>query len=561
MIRFRNPGSNSNTQIQIIKILYKKFGTTPFDLTSMASTIAEGNLMTAYGYAGDQAVALSRNPDESRNSVKMNAKMYAEVFKILGWVGSVCRESSYPIVITYLGAHIATSLNSPKLLIESTFGISYPNEIFSKTSYSQKCRVMLSILRFVKELGFLYKHEMCMSAMSYDDDQNSFYAAVKYIKDLRENVSTHHEFMGIFKNFANNLNMRTGSVDNCTRFPIANLKDCGLIEDVSCKIYGRERKCFKLTELGEYELNRRMNMYDLRKEEFDKQDLEVQNSLIRLGIWSMLCRSNFDLTQIINKFNSDKDVCKTILKGKELLFSPIQVLNYKRVCEALGIELSASPLEVNESILVSSKKDYNIKNLMVNFISKVNPICDNKLTLFFKYVKDEHSNGLSESEIVEKLYNEHKNDNKDKYYPFVETLFRSLGVECKCSRSGDNGARWDAIIEDKQYSIPVEIKSPSEEENISVKAIRQACENKIVLLSRKSFPTEKDVSTFAVGYNIPNDRSEVSSLINAFKNVYKIRIAVFGLKVLLSMAVNAILKNKIIAIKHLSNLEGIYDTI
>lgn len=52
----------------------------------------------------------------------------------------------------------------------------------------------------------------------------------------------------------------------------------------------------------------------------------------------------------------------------------------------------------------------------------------------------------------------------------------------------------------------VEIKSPTEEMHISVKAIRQALENKIILLSRKTYITTNKCSTYAVGYFPPNDR-------------------------------------------------------
>lgn len=107
MIRFRNPGTQYTTQVQVFKELYKEYKDAPsFDLDDMASTITKTKLMTAYGYAGDAALALSNTENDSLNSTKMNAKMYAEVFRLLGWITSA-GSGSYPLVFTYIGEHAA----------------------------------------------------------------------------------------------------------------------------------------------------------------------------------------------------------------------------------------------------------------------------------------------------------------------------------------------------------------------------------------------------------------------------------------------------------------------
>lgn len=87
MLRFRNPGTQYSTQIQVIKQLYNALHDQAyFTLEDMAVVIAQGKLMTAYGYAGEDALRLSNTDQESMNSALMNAKMYAEVFRMLGWV-------------------------------------------------------------------------------------------------------------------------------------------------------------------------------------------------------------------------------------------------------------------------------------------------------------------------------------------------------------------------------------------------------------------------------------------------------------------------------------------
>ena len=143
------------------------------------------------------------------------------------------------------------------------------------------------------------------------------------------------------------------------------------------------------------------------------------------------------------------------------------------------------------------------------------------------------------------------------FYPLISTLFKIIGFDCSFSRPGDNGARWDAIIDDPRRSIPIEIKSPTEEQHISIKAIRQALENKIILLSRKTHVTEPDVTSLAVGYYLPNDRAEVSRLISDIKMTYGYKIGVIDLYSLLSMAISVLVDGKGIEKELLFSLEGL----
>jgi hypothetical protein len=130
--------------------------------------------------------------------------------------------------------------------------------------------------------------------------------------------------------------------------------------------------------------------------------------------------------------------------------------------------------------------------------------------------------------------------NKEVFYPLIVALFRLLGFECNKSRVGVNYERWDAIIIDKLNSIPIEIKSPGEELYISVKAVRQALENKIILLSRKIYSTRKDTTSLVVGFYFPNDRSEVASLIEDIYKTFNIKLGVIDFKTMLRLAIDAI---------------------
>jgi hypothetical protein len=166
-------------------------------------------------------------------------------------------------------------------------------------------------------------------------------------------------------------------------------------------------------------------------------------------------------------------------------------------------------------------------------------------------------NGVSETKIVEILFEEFRSAKKEVFYPLVADLFRVLGFDCHAPRPGINYERWDAIAVDESRTIPIEIKSPTEEEFISIKGVRQALENKIILLSRKIYKTDMETVSLVVGYRTPNNRAEVISLIEAIKDAFGIRIGVIDFYSLIELAVNAIGKNKPVEMDDIRRMEGL----
>ena len=160
---------------------------------------------------------------------------------------------------------------------------------------------------------------------------------------------------------------------------------------------------------------------------------------------------------------------------------------------------------------------------------------------------------------MEILFDEHRNDKKDIFYPLISTLFKIIGFDSEVSRDGDNGSRFDVVIVDKNKSIPIEVKSPTEEEVVNIKAIRQALENKIVMLSRKKFITDNETTSMAVGYELPNNRADIQNLIYAIKETFGFRIGVIGFKSLLYIAVNFLIKEKSVDKNSIFMLEGLND--
>ena len=123
------------------------------------------------------------------------------------------------------------------------------------------------------------------------------------------------------------------------------------------------------------------------------------------------------------------------------------------------------------------------------------------------------------------------------FYPLIASLLGYIfNRDAFAPSAGNNNMRYDVMIPDIKYSIPVEVKSPTEEEMLSVKAIRQALENKILLLARKPYQTTYEMCSIACGYHVPNDRSDVYKLIEEIYETYKINIAILDVKTLIEAA-------------------------
>ncbi|PMD81495.1 hypothetical protein CEH02_08655, partial [Streptococcus pyogenes] len=69
-------------------------------------------------------------------------------------------------------------------------------------------------------------------------------------------------------------------------------------------------------------------------QEFNKQDFEHQNALIRLGYYSIMSRAGFDVSEVNEQLREDRETCRPLIGDKELLFSPDQILSKTRVAQA-----------------------------------------------------------------------------------------------------------------------------------------------------------------------------------------------------------------------------------
>ena len=571
MIRFRNPSSSLETMLASLEQLYAELKDKDFfDNDDIASVLAKANLMASSGFTGDAALSLGANTDRSRDKTYNNAKMFAEIFRLLGLI-SVVNNVSSNYRFTYIGEHMVVPGADKKALVEQCIlGMNNPNKIMD-VSYDEAVRFFSCVLLSMDQLdGIICRDEMILGPMCVNDTSSEeFSQMILRIKATRGNYrKLQSDLEALAKSLQGNKRggMNVTSVQNCTRFPISVLKYCDWVDSENNNVYGRSVRFMRLTEHGKETVQKLKTLKDIRLIDYENSSSSQKQSLIRLGTYAMLGRARFDLSSVAEELMSDREECEDILEGKDILFSPYQTLDYSTVNNALHIEIrkrSQEPAKTRKSGIVTPYQRESLRSLasrsvtLDKSIESVNPFITHDAQVYIDHVKTLYGRVKNVRALVDIIVDEHVNDKKTEFYPLVETLFRIIGVDCHKSRDGVNGERWDAMIRDPQRSIPIEIKSPTEEMHLSIKAIRQALENKIILLSRETYVTTEECSTYAVGYYPPNDRAEVIDLISNIKDTFGYRIAVFDIASLIKATANIILFGRGIDTERLYELEGI----
>lgn len=565
MIRFPNPGSDIPTFIHIFQTLYSYLREQGlFSLDNISKTLTEMNLAASSGYVGEQALKLSTRADRSRDPLYNQSKMYAELYRSLGWITS-SEEKALLYTFTLLGDHVAAAKVDPKSIFEeSVLGINYPNQIIDNKSQDAS-RTFAAILLSALEMdGLTCRDEIIVGAMNVNDmDMVAFGAMIAKLKSFRGNIKN---LQAAIQELSEKNKIQINTLQNYTRFPMSVLMYCGWFDKTRQNtIYpnGRNMVVLKMTPYGRERAEWIKRVLDIRIDNYEQMDVSVKPSLIRLGFYSMLQRSNFDVSPVSDMLSQDESATQSVKGDRELLFSPFQTIKLPEVNAALGIEDSGYKINANRSVEIGhgvedaanhkcEKSRIHLLQRTINSTTLVHQ--DSEIArIILKFQKE----GKSEYNIVDKLFAHFRKANQSVFYPLIADLFTILGFQCTASRAGINYERWDAIIIDENYTMPIEIKSPGEEEFISIKAVRQALENKVILLSRKPYKTDWNTVTLAVGYNMPNDRAEVARLIEDIKLAFGISIGIIDFKTLLLMAVKTLAGTASISLDDIRGMEGL----
>jgi len=564
VLRFPNPGSDISGFIRIYVELYDSLSDREsFGLDDFTNVLIERNLATSSGFAGEEALERSTRADRSRDPLYNQSKSYSELYKILGWLHPTS-DSALNFQFTFLGAHVvAAKQNVDEIFKQSILGIVYPNSIIG-VSGNYILRPFVTILRTMAMLdGKINREEMIVGplCLENDRDSSSFIKMVDALRNIRGNSSKLDEAI---VSLERKRNIKRVTMGNYTRFPIAVLKWTGWTTRNSESIYGWSSPFFCLSEDGYKTLELVEQLKDIRSSDLGDNQALIE-SVTRIGFYQMLERAGFDILPVKDQVQRDSKTASKFLEQKDspILFSPFQDLE-PQISRKVFPETFSSGVEFFQSVALSIAERFRQERTVktVSVVNLVNNSSGSKIDLDEELIKwftniVEEQYGLENA--INHIFNNFSGVNKEEFYPLVARLFRFLGYDCEHSRAGVNYQRWDAIIKHESESIPIEIKSPGEEEFISVKAVRQALENKIILLSRKSFPTKPNTTTLVVGYKLPNNRAEVVSLIDDIYKAYGVIIGVIDTRALLVMVAAKIFNNKTINHKDLVKLHGVIE--
>lgn len=561
MIRFRNPSSSLESLITIFKQLYVDLADEDyFDNDDIANVLSKANLMASSGFTGQQALEKGANSDRSRDKTYNNAKMHAEIFRLLGLISTV-NNSSSNYRFTYIGEHMVLLGSDSKDLVEQCIlGMNNPNEIMD-VSYNESIRFFSCVLLAMDKLeGYICRDEMIIGPMCVNDNsKKEFENMVQHIKDIRGDFE---ELQDELETLARKEGIQVNTAHNCTRFPISVLKYCGWVESVKSKIYKKSVTFMKLTAHGKEVVSKLKIVKDIRLLDYESASQKQKEALIRLGTYQMLGRANFNLSDVKEQIDTDNKTCKEIIEDKDILFSPYQTLEMLTVDKALNINIESFGNKKYSDSAIKTYAQKMVTSQQIKIDKDINvdgKLMTNDTITYIRHVQNIYKKYNSVDKTVNFIAEEHIGDTKTVFYPLIETIFRIIGVRCEKTRDGVIGERWDAMIKDSKRSIPIEIKSPTEEQYLSIKAIRQAMENKIVLLSRKTYETEENTTSLAVGYYAPNNRAEVADLINDIKETYGYSIAALDIFSLIRLTVNIIINGKGLDLEKLYRLEGVVD--
>lgn len=137
---------------------------------------------------------------------------------------------------------------------------------------------------------------------------------------------------------------------------------------------------------------------------------------------------------------------------------------------------------------------------------------------------------------IERITDGLKGEKASVIYPLTATLFSLIGLPAVTSNPGDTSSRADVQIKTTHGVIPVEVKSFSEIDIINLKAVQQALENKLFTARQSQAYELNSLSSYAVGFNYPPDRTGILELVEDVYSAFGVSIALISMPKLLELA-------------------------
>ncbi len=568
MLRFPNPGSNIENFVRVYSAAFERLSGRIVGLDDIVAEVVAANLATSSGYMGEQAVARSTRADRSRDPLYNQHKMYAELFRILGWLHPT-PQSALSFTFTLLGEQVvAAGRDFGALLDECVLGIVYPTPIltvkgdFDLRPFAFILRVMAACDRH------LSRDEMIIGPLSAASDrgQKNLDAVVAKIEAARKSAAASKRAVDAMSKVRK---IQVNTLQNYTRWPIALLRDLGWATRGAATFRnGQKYQTFHLTDKGQALAARVGECVDLRVDDTAQLAPEERMALGVVAHFRMLERAGFDIEPVGERIAEAETIAASVFgrlnaDGRNLLFSPFQSLSLDDIAAAFSARVQTAQVkEVAGGDAVAAAPDGrdDRSHLFVhpNMVAAEGAGVGGPDALRSELIGLLDTYGKIEVAAAACAEN-HAGDTQTAFYPLVTHLFQILGFQSDYSRAGVNYQRWDAYVMVDGYALPVEIKSPTEEVMLSTKAVRQALENKVILLSRGGLETRPELASLVVGNRLPNERGEMSNLIDDVFKAFDLRLGVIDLTTLAHLALRALRDGVTVEAAQLSQLRGFLD--
>lgn len=539
MLRFPNPGSDMSAFVRTFQALFRSLGTlSDFSLDDMSRALVSSGLATSSGYIGQEALRRSTRSDRSLDPLFNQSKMYSELFRILGWIHPL-PTSKQRFMFSFLGSHVGLADCEPTLLVkECLLGIAYPNPLVVIKGSNSVRPIALVLLTAAVLEGRITRDEIILGPLNIDDDRRteSMSEMTDRLRYLRHDPLALQEAL---RSKASDLGVQVNTLHNYTRFPLGVLRWAGWSR--------RERDAglfHVLTSEAAGLVEWIRNSHDVRARDLTDYSADEVDSFLQVGVYRMFERAGYSIAA--EGLEAHECRCRNVLRNlrihdtRRILFSPFQEYSPQdmtRVFPALTGEYTSKRSPVSGTVYTRAPSARErISYVRLQPVSHKTVPNELESDIMDRVCRCIESEGLELDEAVKAITAEYIDSSKDRFYPAVEALFRYLGYQCERSRVGVNYQRMDALIKHPTHSIPIEIKSPGEEEFISVKGVRQALENKVVLAARKCAPTQWEATTLVVGFQLPADRSDVADLVDDIYLTYNVSVGIIDFGSLIRLA-------------------------
>jgi hypothetical protein len=568
VLRFPNPGSTIENFVSVYGAAFERLYGRTVDLDDIVAAVVAANLATSSGYMGEEAVARSTRADRSRDPLYNQIKMYAELFRTLGWLHPT-RQGALNFTFTLLGEQVvAAGRDFEALLEECVLGIVYPTPILTVQG-NFDLRPFAFILRVMAACGgHISRDELIIGPLSAASDrgQESLDAVRRTIETARQSAAAAREAVEAVSNARK---IQVNTLRNYTRWPIALLRDLGWATRGPARFRdGGRYGTFHLTDRGQALAVRVGDSVDLRVDDAAQLAPEERKALSVVAHFRMLERSGFAIEPVWERIAEAEAIAAPVFErlgtdGRNLLFSPFQSLSLDDIAAAFPtrtqtVQVEEVAYEAAVTVAPDGRDDRSHLVVHPNLIVAEVTGAVGPYALRAELIELLDVHGEIEAAAAAFAKN-HAGDTQTTFYPLVTHLFQTLGFESDRSRAGVNYQRWDAYVVVDGYALPVEIKSPTEETILSTKAVRQALENKVILLARGGLKTLPELASLVVGNRLPNERGEMSNLIDDVFKAFGLRLGVIDLTTLAHLALRAVRDGVTIDAGQLSQLRGFLD--